>query len=175
MTILHACLLSLASAIFKQSPNRREHLTAPRMHELLSSQSLPPSIDWRTDDLGRNRLSLIRNQHIPNYCGACWSFAATSSLTDRLNIATGSVRQTALSAQVLLNCDSYDGGCHGGDPLTAFQWIHEKGGIPDETCRRYEATGHDMGAKCEAICETCDPESGCHGLKKFRVIFRLKT
>ena len=157
-------------ARFVQSANRKEHITSPRMHELLTSELLPTSIDWRTDAKGRNMLSLIRNQHIPNYCGACWSFAATSSLADRVNIATGSVRQTALSSQVLLNCDGYDGGCHGGDPLTAFQWIHERGGIPDETCRRYEATGHDMGAKCDAICETCDPESGCHGLKKFRVI-----
>ena len=156
---------------FKQSTSRREKITSPRMHELLDSQSLPTSVDWRADTQGRNRLSLIRNQHIPNYCGACWSFAATSALADRINIVSGSVSQTALSAQVLLNCDLDDSGCHGGDPLSAYEWIHEHGGIPDETCQRYIASGHDMGGKCNAldVCESCDPESGCYSMKKFPV------
>ena len=45
--------------------------------------------------------------------------------------------------QVILNCDTYDNGCHGGDPLTAYRYIHENG-IPEETCQLYEATGRDV-------------------------------
>ncbi len=68
--------------------------------------------------------------------GACWSFAATSSLNDRMKIVSkGAWPEVDLAPQVILNCDTVDNGCHGGDPITAYQFIHESGGIPDETCQ----------------------------------------
>eukprot|EP00938_MAST-03A_sp_MAST-3A-sp1_P005661 g5661.t1 len=64
--------------------------------------------------------------------------------------------------QVILNCDTYDNGCHGGDPLTAYRYIHENG-IPEETCQLYEATGRDVGNTCTSmdICMNCSPGKGC--------------
>lgn len=44
-----------------------------------------------------------------------------------------------LAVQVILNCDTVDQGCHGGDPNTAYQYISQAGGIPSETCQLYEA------------------------------------
>ena len=117
----------------------------------ISSTTTPSSIDWRSVD-GVSYVSTSRNQHNPNYCGACWSFAATSALSDRFRIASSSstshghpasIREINPSMQVILNCDTYDNGCHGGDPLTAYRYIHENG-IPEETCQLYEATGHDV-------------------------------
>jgi cathepsin X len=148
---------------FVQSEFRKELLPQHGLRAVDIFKDLPQSVDWRTDANGNNIATKLRNQHIPNYCGACWSFAATSALSDRINIASKKIRQTGLSMQVILNCDKYDGGCHGGDPLTAYQFIHESGGIPDETCQIYVAEGHDTGRECKAIdvCMTCD-EKGCY-------------
>lgn len=119
--------------------------------DTLSLTDVPTELDWR-DYKGMKMMTVNRNQHIPNYCGACWSFAATSSLSDRIRIIQtmklneGKVesRQINLAMQILLNCDMDDNGCHGGDPLTAFKYMKDHG-IPDETCHRYSALGHDVG------------------------------
>jgi hypothetical protein len=45
------------------------------------------------------------NQHIPQYCGSCWAFAALSSIADRIKILTkGQQRDVIPSAQALINC-----------------------------------------------------------------------
>lgn len=108
----------------------------------------------------------MRNQHIPNYCGACWAFSATSTFSDRIRIATWKngepSREINISPQVVLNCDTYDNGCHGGDPFTAYKFMKEQG-IPEETCQLYQATGHDTGNTCKDIdtCMDCNPNKGC--------------
>ena len=105
-------------------------------------------------------------------CGACWAFATTSTLADRYRIMTkGTFPQSDLSMQVLLNCDTDDNGCHGGDYAGAHKYIHDAGGIPDETCQSYEATGHDQGNTCTDadVCRNCDPKLGCSATPTFPV------
>ena len=108
-----ALLLLLSTAVaaaghgscYKRSPTRHvEHVTSPRPHEQagFSAAALPTDLDWRTNQpAGTSPLVTIsRNQHIPNYCGACWSFASTSSLSDRFRIMNkGAFPQTDLSMQ----------------------------------------------------------------------------
>ena len=68
-----------------------------------------------------------------------------------------------LSPQVLLDCDSTDNGCHGGNINNAYQYILENG-ITSETCSPYLATGHDTGNVCNdmARCKNCSPgKAGC--------------
>jgi len=142
-------------------------LTA-RPHEYLSLKDLPSHLDWRMKD-GHNYASFNRNQHIPKYCGACWSFAATSSLADRIRIARGpSSRPVSLAVQVVLNCDTGDKGCGGGDPVAAYSFIHQIHGLPEESCQTYEASAWDVGRSCEAvdICRKCD-ENGCHAVPEY--------
>ena len=156
---------------FKQSPNRHEHVLTPRPHELLKLKGAasPAAVDWRDVD-GTSFASTSRNQHIPNYCGACWSFAATSAMSDRMRIMgaknkqgipghPGAEREVNPAMQVILNCDTYDNGCHGGDPITAHQFVHEQG-IPREACQLYEATDLD-------VCRNCQPGGGCFAQPKF--------
>lgn len=51
----------------------------------------------------------------------------------------------------------------------AFKFIHDNG-VPDETCQRYEASGHDTGNTCTAedICMNCSPNEGCSAVKDFQ-------
>jgi cathepsin X len=104
-----------------------------------------------------------RNQHIPVYCGSCWSFATTSSLSDRIKIQrNASWPDINLSPQVLISCNNYSRGCHGGDPKQAYEWIAQNN-ITDETCSPYQAFGHDNGLGCSAEikCKNCAPFKGC--------------
>jgi cathepsin X len=43
-----------------------------------------------------------------------------------------------------------DDGCHGGDAISAFQFMHATN-ITDETCSIYRARGHDNGQECSSI------------------------
>ena len=90
----------------------------------------------------------------PQYCGSCWAFGTTSSLSDRLKIRNGAKGpDTILSPQVLVNCNG-GGSCEGGDPGGVYYYV-EKHGLPDETCQNYEA----VDGKCKpfGVCENCAP------------------
>ena len=79
----------------------------------------------------------MRNQHIPQYCGSCWAHAATSSLSDRIKIARkGAWPDINISPQVIISCEMQDDGCHGGEPVRAFEWMHYNE-VTDETCSIY--------------------------------------
>jgi len=125
-------------------------------------KDVPSSIDWRYTN-GQRYATWTRNQHIPNYCGACWAFSSTSALADRIMIQNkNEFPEVDLSPQVLLNCERDDQGCHGGDPNNAYAYIQQHG-IPSETCAPYQATGWDTGNTCDDIdiCKNCSPSTPC--------------
>lgn len=85
---------------------------------------------------GMNYLTVIKNQHIPQYCGSCWAQAATSALSDRIKIMrNASWPDFNISPQVIISCGP-DDGCHGGDSGNANAFM-AKSGITDETCSIY--------------------------------------
>jgi cathepsin X len=102
-------------------------------------------------------LTYSRNQHIPEYCGSCWAFSATSSLSDRIKILRNATwPDIIISPQVLLGCSHENNGCHGGSAHSAYDWIYRHE-ITDDSCSPYRARGHDNGYKCSntTMCKDC--------------------
>lgn len=87
-------------------------------------QELPSSFWWGNVS-NTNYLTIQRNQHIPVYCGSCWAFASTSSLSDRIKIQRKAQwPDINLSPQVLISCSMNDNGCDGGDTKNAYEWVY---------------------------------------------------
>ena len=130
--------------------------------ELQAVADLPANFDWSRKD-GVNYLTNIKNQHIPSYCGSCWAQSTTSVLSDRIKIARKAAwPDINISPQAVISCDEVDMGCHGGDPIHAFNWMHFNE-VTDETCSGYLARGHDNGNTCSPMmmCKNCNPFVDC--------------
>jgi hypothetical protein len=86
--------------------------------------SIPKNFDGKK--VWNNMLSPVKNQ---GSCGACWSFASTSTLADRFNILSKGLLHIDLSAAKLILCDQ------GGKE---FDIVH-----PEEHRRQTENTQRD--------------------------------
>jgi len=138
--------------------------TAPKnvVREPLGEVELPANFSWNNVD-GVNYLTNMRNQHLPSYCGSCWAHASTSALSDRIKIARNATwPDINISPQVVISCEQKDDGCHGGEPVNAFEWMHNNN-VTDETCSIYRARGYDNGIQCSniTVCRNCDPGEPC--------------
>ena len=116
-------------------------------------------IFWGNHD-NKNYLTWVKNQHIPTYCGSCWAQAATSVLSDRLNIQNIRKGKTfprhVLSVQAAINC-ALGGTCLGGD--SGMLWQRTKTWkIPTETCRVYQAKNPTEFS--------CEGKSRCYNASK---------
>ena len=132
--------------------------------------SLPSNWFWGNVN-GTNFLTTSRNQHVPMYCGACWAFAATSGISDRIAIMRGGkFPEINLSPQVLLNCNQVNDGCHGGDSQAAYQWMNQND-ITEENCAPYQAKSWVEGMICNAtsVCKECWSGKPCFVPPKYNV------
>lgn len=141
------------------------------VREQLKPVSLPDQWLWNNIN-NTNYLTNLRNQHIPQYCGSCWAHAATSAISDRIKIARNAQwPDINISPQVVISCSTNDSGCHGGEALSAFEYMHNNN-ITDETCSIYQARGLDNGIICAPInvCKNCEPGGGpCFIPDQYRV------
>jgi cathepsin X len=124
--------------------------------------SVPDEVMWNNVN-GTNYLTLIKNQHLPQYCGSCWAQCVASSLSDRIKIMKkGAWPDVNIAPQVFVSCSTADNGCHGGDMINAFKYGHENE-LTDETCSIYHGRGLDNGYSCSpvAICRNCNQHDDC--------------
>jgi len=154
---------------------------------------LPANFSWSNRE-GRNYLSTAYNQHIPQYCGSCWAFAATSCLADRWYIRqmlsdraeNHLSAELRLSVQNVLSCGNLVtrcGTCQGGNDAAVYQYA-QLHGIPDESCSSYMA--EDTTCRAEdpvtqtnkPACYTCWPNTQdpsqpakCEAVARYRKLF----
>ncbi|EFA81557.1 hypothetical protein PPL_05546 [Heterostelium album PN500] len=93
--------------------------------------NIPVSLDWRQ----KGFVTPVKNQE---QCGSCWAFSAGEQI-ETAYIMAGNAAQN-VSEQQIVDCDPYDGGCGGGDPMTAYQYVQSAGGITTNTDYPYTAT-----------------------------------
>jgi len=94
-------------------------------------EAIPSSFDARDKWPNCTSIGTIQNQAD---CGSCWAFGAVESITDRYCIHKGN--DTQLSFQDMTSCDRQDGGCNGGDPVTAWTYAG-KIGLVSAACYEY--------------------------------------
>ena len=142
---------------------KKSHVVSPLPHTYIKKEDIPESYDFRNVD-GVNYATWDKNQHIPVYCGSCWAQAATSVLSDRMNLMRKAAWPTVeLSVQEVINCGN-SGSCQGGWVNGVFEYAKEEG-IPDQTCQAYEA----INKECDDLgrCIDCN-SAGCRPVKEYK-------
>ncbi|GAB4831391.1 hypothetical protein Ancab_005402 [Ancistrocladus abbreviatus] len=91
---------------------------------------VPASMDWRD----RGAVTPIKDQ---GSCGSCWAFTTVATVEGVHQITTGDL--VSLSEQELVDCDTTNNGCNGGNMDSAFQFIMDNNGLTTEA--NYPYTG----------------------------------
>jgi len=108
----------------------------------ISSSYAPPSTyDWR--DHSPNVVTPVYNQ---GQCGSCWAFSANENIESQWAIAGNTL--TSLAVQQIVSCDTVDGGCNGGWPYDAYQYVIKAGGLESWTDYPY-TSGNGVTGKCK--------------------------
>jgi cathepsin F len=95
--------------------------------------TLPTAYDWRP--LGA--VTPVKNQE---QCGSCWAFSATEEIESTWILAgKGTNTTTILAPQQIVDCDTVDQGCDGGDTPTAYAYVEKAGGLEAEVSYPYKA------------------------------------
>lgn len=91
--------------------------------KFLNDAKYPDSLDYRA----MGKVSPVKNQYT---CGSCWAFAVTGFIESQV-LMKNEEPQT-FSEQQLVDCDTeVDQGCNGGLQEFAFNYIQDKGIMPD--------------------------------------------
>jgi len=125
----------LSLAEFSKLLATRVNSVAPAGSAATVSSVAPPShFDWR------NRGG-ITGQKNELQCGSCWAMTVVMAIESAYMIHKGKKDQQPLSTQQIIDCDTQDDGCNGGNPPTAYQYVVKAGGL--ETNADYPYVGVD--------------------------------
>jgi len=128
-------LADLTAAEFKvRLGYRRSPRSVRNLPKLVNAPlALAPSqFDW----CAQGKCTPIKDQ---GQCGSCWAFATTENIESVWAIAGGSSPLTPLAPQEIVDCDTGEQGCSGGDPQQAYPWVNQEGGMDTESSYPYTA------------------------------------
>jgi hypothetical protein len=89
--------------------------------ELPSHVDLPEEFDWRNNG---SFVTPVKNQ---KQCGSCWAFSVTENVESVWAIAGNELVE--LAPQQIVDCDTKDNGCSGGDTIHAYEYVIAAGGL----------------------------------------------
>jgi len=93
----------------------------------------PATFDWC---LTSGMCTPIKDQ---GQCGSCWAFATTENIESVWAIGQKPNALTPLAPQEIVDCDTGEQGCNGGDPQQAYPWVAQQGGMDTEASYPYTA------------------------------------
>lgn len=125
---------------------RRKYATFNSTLIRVGTQGIPANYDLRA--VAPQCVHAVGDQ---GTCGACWAFAVSTVLSDRLCLASPSNNiNVQLSPQNMINCDLVDQGCGGG--YLDYPWTYtETMGLPSEACQPYSSSFGAVGT-CSSRC-----------------------
>lgn len=102
-----------------------------------TSNAAPDKWDWRDE----KKVTPVKDQ---GQCGSCWAFSATEEIESSWAMEGNAL--TELSVQQTVSCDTVDGGCNGGDTITAYQYVEQAGGVELGSAYPYSSGNGDTGS-----------------------------
>jgi C1A family cysteine protease len=113
---------------------------------LLPRVASPDTFDWRS----KGAVTAVKDQ---GQCGSCWAFSVTENIESVWILAKGLNNETLppLAPQQIVDCDTSDLGCSGGNPPTAYDYVQSAGGLDDEKDYPYTAQDGTCAFKSSAV------------------------
>merc|ERR1719265_28682 len=100
----------------------------------------PASSDWT------GAISAVKDQ---GSCGSCWAYSTIEGIETAYWFANGRPDVFELfSDQQIISCDSNDGGCNGGDPMQALDYVRSTGGLEPETDYPDTSSSNGVAGAC---------------------------
>jgi len=100
-------------------------------HQKREVEQNPTSpLDW----VAKGKTTAVKDQ---GQCGSCWAFSTVETVESANLMCNNNI--PAGSPQEIVDCDTNDAGCNGGDPGEALQWVINQGGLDTESCYPYTA------------------------------------
>ncbi|OQR88696.1 cysteine protease family C01A [Thraustotheca clavata] len=126
----------------KKQPSR---VLKVQTDEALNATLPTSSVDWTTSKC----MPAVKDQ---GECGSCWAFSATGAAEIGNCIAGGTLYN--LAEQQLVDCDSSNYGCDGGDESEAINRIVSNGGLCLASAYPYTSGLSGNASTCQASCTT---------------------